>query len=119
MRFPGRKRLKRWMQFLKLLPQPSVIEIHGVRTLARHPKLSTAVRWRLYTGRYERPEIELVGGHLQPDDRYLELGAGLGIVSIFATRRLAEGAVKSFEADPEMGPRRVRTHFPDGGYRGR
>jgi FkbM family methyltransferase len=41
---------------------------------------------------------------LEPEDRVMELGAGIGYIGLLCARRLAPGQVHSFEANPMMEP---------------
>ena len=74
--------------------------IHGVRVPITPDEVSTEIWAALRSGRYEANEARRVPRAIQPGDRVLELGAGLGIItSIIA--RIEDVRVWSFEADPQ------------------
>ena len=56
----------------------------------------------LYQGAYETPECDFVERTVRADDRVLELGAGIGVVGLIATRICGEGNVMSWEANPNL-----------------
>ena len=75
----------------------------------RHVKINTArnavprsIRSLLFKGTYEKHECDLVEHILRPSDRVLEIGAGVGMVGLVATRLCGEGRVLSCEANPEL-----------------
>lgn len=55
----------------------------------------------LSSGRYENHEADALLLHLRPEDRLLDLGAGLGFICALAARVLGEAAVMGVEAGPE------------------
>ena len=55
----------------------------------------------LATGRYENHEADALLAHLQPGDRLLDLGAGLGFICALAAGVLGVEAVMGVEAGPE------------------
>jgi len=74
--------------------------IHGVRVPITPDEVSAEIWAALRSGRYEANEARRVPRAIQPGDRVLELGAGLGIItSIIA--RIEDVRVWSFEADPQ------------------
>ena len=59
----------------------------------------------LYDGIYERPEIIGLSRAIQPGDRVLELGSGLGIITALAARAAGvEGRVRAYEANTTLLP---------------
>ncbi|MCB6178458.1 FkbM family methyltransferase [Rhodobacter sp. Har01] len=59
-----------------------------------------ALEKALETGRYEHTEAEAILRHLQPGDRFVDLGAGLGFLCALAAGVLGEAAVTGVEAGP-------------------
>ena len=55
----------------------------------------------LSTGRYEDHGADALVAHLNPGDRFLDLGAGLGFLCCLAARILGDTAVAGIEAGPE------------------
>ncbi|MEX3017876.1 FkbM family methyltransferase [Gymnodinialimonas hymeniacidonis] len=60
------------------------------------------VRGHIFKGRYESVEAELVQAILRPNDRVLEVGTGIGFVSILCAKIAGEGQVTSYEANPAL-----------------
>lgn len=60
------------------------------------------VRSHVFKGGYEAVEAELVKGILKPSDRVLEVGTGIGFVSILCAKLASEGHVTSYEANPAL-----------------
>jgi FkbM family methyltransferase len=55
----------------------------------------------LTSGRYENHEADALLLHLRPEDRLLDLGAGLGFICALAARVLGETSVLGIEAGPD------------------
>jgi len=66
--------------------------------------MSRRVEQALSKGSYERDELQLIGRILRSDDRVLEIGAGLGLVSTYCAQRIGSDRVFAFQADPELEP---------------
>ncbi|MBV1707050.1 MAG: FkbM family methyltransferase [Hyphomicrobiales bacterium] len=59
------------------------------------------IRSQMLRGVYETPKRMVAEALLQPGDRVLELGAGLGLVTITAARIVGAGNIVSYEAAPD------------------
>lgn len=64
--------------------------------------VSPAIFYHLSTGDYEVPELELLDQHMRPDDRVIELGAGLGFLANRYARRSSTEEHLAIEANPLM-----------------
>lgn len=53
------------------------------------------------TGRYEHQEADAILTHLQPGDRFMDLGAGIGFLCALAAQVVGADAVVGVEAVPE------------------
>ena len=85
----------------------------GVR-VPHSPYLTETRIARLNAARYEREEL---AGALQvvgPEDRVLELGAGLGVVGAVTAKNATPERVLSFEANPELIPHIEALHRANG-----
>lgn len=58
----------------------------------------------LWKGVYEGAELRALGALMRPDDRVLELGAGMGVVSGAMARRHPQSRFLSYEANPSLAP---------------
>jgi tRNA (cmo5U34)-methyltransferase len=56
----------------------------------------------MYAGEYVRGEIDLVDAYLEPHDRVMELGGGLGVVSTFCAKRVGSENVVTYEGNPAL-----------------
>lgn len=63
-----------------------------------------SVRGHIFKGGYEAVEAELVSAILTPGDRVLEVGTGIGFVSILCAKLAGQGRVTSYEANPALEP---------------
>ena len=72
----------------------------GVKDLDR-PRFQF-VRSALFKGTYEDNERRLVRGLLKPGDRVLEIGTGIGLVSLVCAKICGAGNVLSYEANPQL-----------------
>ena len=75
----------------------------GVR-VPHSPFLNAARIQRMTEARYEGDEIRGALSVIRPEDRVLELGAGLGVVGAVIAKNAAPQAVLSFEANPNLIP---------------
>lgn len=80
-----------------------VAECKGVKVPPSPYLNETRIR-RINEARYEGQEIAGALAVTGPEDRVIELGAGLGIVGAVVQRNAQPAAMVSFEANPEMIP---------------
>jgi FkbM family methyltransferase len=83
----------------RLLRRPGRVRVHGV-TIAVDPGWPRTILDKLYDGSYELSEAQVLLATLRPGDRYLELGAGIGVLTTIACRILGDGNGTAVEADP-------------------
>lgn len=67
-------------------------------------RLPLLMRQTVYREEYEAPEMRILERSLETSDRVLELGSGLGLLSILCARKVGNGNVWTFEANPDMEP---------------
>lgn len=72
--------------------------------------LSQKTRWKLRIDGYEAREVEAALNLLTPDDRVLEIGAGLGFMSTVIGVSVGPAAYTAVEANPAMIPYIKATH---------
>ena len=81
------------------------VVVDGCRFTAPRALVNDVLRYRLWLGRYERPERDLIRRYLDPSRPVLELGGGLGIVACLINRRLCNPSCHAVvEANPAMLP---------------
>ena len=94
--------------------KPEVIRNRGIALVAKHPTISPAMRAVLYENRYEVPEFEILRQTLQPADRVLEVGGGIGFLSVYLARVCGDANVTMVEANPDLEPVIRRNHALNG-----
>ncbi len=57
------------------------------------------LRW-IVNGQYERGEIEIIQQRIEPKDKILEIGTGLGFVSVYCAKVVGSDNVYTYEANP-------------------
>ena len=77
------------------------VRIHGI-LVNTHKVDSPLIVSRLLAHWYEQSEVQALKGGIEPTDRVLELGAGLGMTGCLAAQSAKNGQVLSFEANPEL-----------------
>lgn len=78
-----------------------IVEIAGMRI--QIPAIaSPVIRESLYSRTYEQAELELVKAHLQADDRVMEVGTGLGLLSSYCAKVVGNQQGFTFEANPAL-----------------
>lgn len=85
----------------------------GVR-VPQSPYLTETRITRINAARYEGDEIAGALSVIGPDDRVLELGAGLGLVGAVIAKNARPEAVLSYEANPELIPHIHALHRANG-----
>ena len=76
-------------------------ELDGIR-LPLGPNISPRVTYEILTARYEIAERRILAACLEPSDRVLEIGAGIGLLSTFCAQRIGSDRVIAFEANPAL-----------------
>lgn len=82
-------------------PMGSVVAVDGIR-MRIDPRMSAANVAKLAAGRHTRHERALLAAALRDGDRVLELGGGIGMVSIACALRLGSAAVTTYEANAAL-----------------
>jgi FkbM family methyltransferase len=86
----------------------------GLRVAVRSGVVSKVIREKIQNGRYERWEAATVPKILERDEVFLELGAGVGVISSLAWMTGKVRSVHCFEADPRLIPLIEATHAANG-----
>jgi FkbM family methyltransferase len=80
------------------------LRIDGVLIDTRADVTPRSIRTALFKGTYEAPERQLVGALIEPTDRVLEIGAGIGMVSLLCAKICGPENVLSYEANGTVEP---------------
>jgi FkbM family methyltransferase len=79
---------------------PELVRIDGVEVMLDEAWASPSVQAALRSGSYEWAEREVLAATLSPDDTYLELGCGIGVLATLAADRVGDRNVVAMEANP-------------------
>jgi FkbM family methyltransferase len=94
--------------------KPTHMVYRGVRVTLDRTWATPQVRDALHNNYYEDPEYRILESTLRPDDRYLELGGGIGFLATCACRVVGERNVFVYEANPDLANVVVRTTMENG-----
>jgi len=78
------------------------ILVGNVRIAIDRAAIAEPILLAMLSGRYEQRERKLIEHAVQPGDRVVELGGGIGVTAIVAARIVGNGAIRSYEANPEL-----------------
>jgi FkbM family methyltransferase len=78
------------------------ITLDGIIVSTERESISKCVRQGLFKGTYEEPERILIREALTPNDRVLEIGGGIGFVSLLCAKICGAQNVLTYEANPAM-----------------
>ena len=85
------------------ITQPQVVEIEAIKV--KIPSFaSDVIRKAIYGGFYEADELKLIRSRLSQDDVVMEIGTGLGLLSIYCAKQIGNDKVFTFEANPALEP---------------
>lgn len=80
---------------------PPIVEIEGVK-IAVSRQLSVGMQNFLVYGEYEKSELMIVKEQLTVDDRVMELGTGVGLLSTYCAKIVGSDQVFTYEANPML-----------------
>ena len=91
----GRQLIGTWRRIVS----PRRVALHGVR-IAVASTLDRSAKRLLYAGCYERHKIDQLRTKIEPNDVFVDAGAGLGFTALFVAMMIGAGRVAAVEADP-------------------
>ena len=92
------------------------LSIHGVKVSTAQDEIPRSIRTPLFKGTYELEECRLVERSVRRGERVLEIGTGIGLVGLVATRLSGEGNVCACEANPAL-EHLIRKNYRLNGWR--
>ena len=98
----GGKTEKRLKKLLHRVHRPQWAQVAGIELPLKHPLITPPIQRDIYFGDYERKELDLIERRLQPGDRVMEVGAGIGFLSAYCARALGDDRVFAYEANPAL-----------------
>ena len=81
-----------------------VTKLDGLRLVCDPALVRRSVSTAIIKGSYEAPERVLVRAALRPGDKVVEVGTGVGVVSLLCNHLAGAGNVTSFEANSALEP---------------
>lgn len=82
--------------------KPTFVTINNVKLYTNDQLLSPKIRNILFQGKYEQEEISILKKVLERNDRILEVGAGLGFLSAYCSKKIDSSSVFAYEANPHL-----------------
>lgn len=79
---------------------PGKVVLHGVTLRTSAALLDPPTRRQLRRGEYEQAKASQLASKIEPNDRFLDIGAGLGFTALLAASMVGEANVLAVEADP-------------------
>ncbi|SIS78023.1 class I SAM-dependent methyltransferase [Phaeovulum vinaykumarii] len=95
-------------------PDVHIYEVEGVRIPHDPAIISEKVVRSIEAGRYEREEVQGTPKFLEPGDRVIELGAGLGFISSYIWKAVGIRDILCLEANPVLCDFIARVHQMNG-----
>ena len=90
----------RWREYR----DAKVIRNRGIYLSVDAEQISSNVKKTLFRDQYEHLEFAILNATLKPSDVVMEVGAGLGFISIFAAKIAGSANVFTYEANPSLLP---------------
>jgi FkbM family methyltransferase len=82
--------------------KPDDIELYGIKLNISHPGISNNLRNFFYNESYEGHEIRVLQKVLDKKDMVMEIGAGIGFLSSYCSKKIGSDRVVAYEANPLM-----------------
>jgi len=95
---------------LKRLFDVGTVRVGDVKLHSSRRDVPKGVQKALFNGKYERFEREMVVAHVKPGDRVLEIGVGVGLITLTAASKVGADHIWSYEANPALEPL-IRRNF--------
>lgn len=93
--------IKKIRVLINLFTKPNIINYQGVKLILDKLLISNHIRNILYRYSYEREEVSILIKVLNKEDIVMEVGAGMGFLSIFCSKR-NNNKVIAYEANPDL-----------------
>jgi FkbM family methyltransferase len=90
------------------------LPFHGLTVPMQGPHVTKPVWKHVWRGDYEWPELRALSALMRPQDRVLELGLGMGLVSGVLALRQPAARFTSYEANPALHERVADLHKQNG-----
>ena len=98
----GGKTEKRLKKLLHRVHRPQWQQVAGIDLPLKHSLITPPIQRDIYFGDYERKELDVIERRLEPGDKVMEVGAGIGFLSAYCARVLGDDRVFAYEANPAL-----------------
>ncbi len=102
--------LRNLLRHFSLMTVGRDIDYLGIKVPVDRKIMSKGFIFDLYRKLYERDEFDLVQSLLEVQDRVLEIGGGIGLISAISAKTASNGSVVTVEANPKLIPVIRRLH---------
>ena len=79
-----------------------IISLHGYEIGLDRQALPLPILRAMIKGWYEAGEVKLIKGFIEPEDRVLELGSGIGITTMVTADIVGEDSIFPYELNPHL-----------------
>lgn len=105
---------RRLRKLLARLYTPDAADNAGVLLPVRDALISPHIQQEIARGGYESREIEIIELRIESGDVVMEVGAGIGFLSAWCAKKVGDGRVFAYEANPALMPLIARTYRING-----
>ncbi len=89
------------LKYINKFIKPNMVNYNGVKLIVNNELISNHIRSIVYSYAYEKEEIVILSQVLKKEDIVMEVGAGMGFLSIFCSK-VNNNNVIAYEANPNM-----------------
>lgn len=93
--------IKKIIIFLNLLIKPKIVKYQGIKLKLDELLISDYIKNIIYRYSYEKEEISILSKVINKEDVVMEIGAGMGFLSIYCSKK-SNNKVVAYEANPNM-----------------
>lgn len=93
-----------------LIELKGTYRVHGVQMPVDKRIMSVTVTTAIFGKTYEKAEALAIAHYIKSNDRVLELGGGIGLISTIAAKKAFQGTVVTVEANPKLIPFIKKVH---------
>ncbi|WP_413167422.1 FkbM family methyltransferase [Capilliphycus salinus ALCB114379] len=91
-----------WIKRLLEQDKTDIVELEGIHLFINSDAISEYLQNVIRLGGYETEEIKILKKIIEPTDKIIELGGGIGFLSIYAKKQFPQLQISSYEANPNL-----------------
>ena len=93
----------------------TAFSLSGLKLTLPDALLTEPIQNMIDNGWYEIEEMRALNRHLRTEDRFLEIGGGMGFIAALSARKVSPERVTTVEANPDMIPV-IKKNLADNGF---